>query len=101
MTKGTQPKTQKNLPTKPSVGASAPSPSAGALRAARHFLALGLLTTPIHAAEIIDRETGVAELLEAAKRLVTIYRHAYEISGGTGSLPELKPLEHAIAKVEQ
>ncbi len=94
MTKDTQ-------PTKPSAVASAPSPSAGALRAARHFIALGLLTTPIYAAEISDRETGVAELLEAAKRLVTIYRHAYEITGGTGSLPELKPLEHAIAIVEQ
>ena len=81
MTKGTQPKTQKNLPTKPSVGASAPSPSAGALRAARHFIALGLLTTPIHAAEIIDRETGVAELLEAAKNMLDPNRSPITAAG--------------------
>ena len=94
MTKGTQPKTQKNLPTKPSVGASAPSPSAGALRAARHFIALGLLTTPIHAAEIIDRETDVAsfsELLEAAKNMLDPNRSPITAAGR---------LQQAITKCE-
>ncbi len=80
-----QPKTQKNLPTKP----SAPSP--GALRAARHFIALGLLTTPIHAAEIIDRETGVAELLEAAKNMLDPNRSPITAAGR---------LQQAITKCE-
>lgn len=96
MTKGTQSKTQKNLPTKPSVGASAPSPSAGALRAARHFIALGLLTTPIHAAEIIDRETGVAELLEAAKQVLADLSDEEVPDADT-----VEMLEHAIAKCER
>ncbi len=100
MTKGTQSKTQKNLPTKPSVGASAPSPSAGALRAARHFIALGLLTTPIHAAEIIDRETGVAELLEAAKfALTTLDYYDQQAEFGFHG-PLRKKLKQAIAKCE-
>ncbi len=91
-----QPKTQKNLQTKPSVGASAPSPSAGALRAARHFIALGLLTTPIHAAEIIDRETGIAELLATAKQVMAELSDEEVPDADT-----VERLEQAIAKVEQ
>ncbi len=77
-------------PTKPS------EPSAGALRAARHFIALGLLTTPIYAAEIIDRETGMAELLESAKQVMA------DLSDQeVPDVDTVEMLDHAIAKVEQ
>ena len=79
--------TQKNLPTKP---------SAGALRAARHFIALGLLTTPIYAADIIDRETGVAELLATAKQVTDDLSDEEVPDADT-----VERLEQAIAKVEQ
>ena len=78
-------------PTKPSAGASA-----GALRAARHFIALGLLTTPIYAAEIIDRETALTELLEAAKQVLADLSDEEVPDADT-----VKMLEQAITKVEQ
>ena len=78
-------------PTKPSAGASA-----GALRAARHFIALGLLTTPIYAAEIIDRETALTELLEAAKQVLADLSDEEVPDADT-----VERLEQAIAKYER
>ena len=78
-------------PTKPSAGASA-----GALRAARHFIALGLLTTPIYAAEIIDRETALTELLKAAKQVMADLSDEEVPDADT-----VEMLEQAITKVEQ
>jgi len=82
---------------------SNPKVSAGALRAAREILESIIVFTSepasstqleeatSGAAEIIDRETGVAELLEAAKEYVRY---------SSGQLWELKRLEQAIAKCE-
>ncbi len=91
-----QPKTQKNLPTKP----SAPSP--GALRAANALAGLATNTSAnIHSvALIIDRETGVAELLEAAKfALTTLDYYDQQAEFGFHG-PLRKKLKQAIAKCE-
>ena len=74
--------------------------SAGALRAAGAIFAYMLPKDQLddkvcyYLAEIIDRETGVAELLEAAKYVVDSF--------GERLLGEpLKRLEQAIAKIER
>ena len=77
-------------PTKPSP------PSAGALRAAREIIDWYSPGTPdtsdYIAAEIIDRETGLAELLEAAKAILDPCSAPITAAG---------KLQHAIRKVEQ
>ena len=90
-------------PTKPSAGASP-----GALRAARKIAERTLRTlqgwdeqTWVDiAAEIIDRETGVAELLEAAKfALTTLDYYDQQAEFGFHG-PLRKKLKQAIAKCE-
>ncbi len=93
-----QPKTQKNLPTKP----SAPSP--GALRAANALAGLATNTSAnIHSvALIIDREMGAvglqafAELLEAAKQVMADLSDEEVPDTDT-----VEMLEQAITKAEQ
>ena len=90
-----QPKTQKNLPTKPSVGA---------LRAANALAGLATNTSAnIHSvALIIDREMGAvglqafAELLEAAKQVLADLSDEEVPDADT-----VEMLEHAIAKCER
>ena len=95
MTKGTQPKTQKNFPTKP---------SAAALRAANALAGLATNTSAnIHSvALIIDREMGAvglqafAELLEAAKQVLADLSDEEVPDADT-----VEMLEQAIAKAER
>ncbi len=89
MTKGTQPKTQKNLPTKP---------SARALRAANALAGLATNTSAnIHSvALIIDREMAQTELLEAAKQVMADLSDEEVPDADT-----VEMLEQAIAKAER
>ncbi len=79
--------------------------SAGALRAARmlnlvRYPDTSRMLTEKRAAQIIDRETGLAELLDAA-----IKAHSYLQGVRTGSQWDeanvVERLQQAIAKVEQ
>jgi hypothetical protein len=77
-------------------------PSAGALRAAKaigtalHTHDVGTFYAFDGMAKIIDRETGVAELLEAAKVALQYFRGKHENADASAS-----KLQQAIAKAEQ
>jgi hypothetical protein len=79
-------------------------PSTGALRAAREIWQRGEhdnLFTIYKAALLIDRETGVGELLEAAKdahALLEMFAHGRGLDPREASTK--KRLEQAIAKCE-
>ncbi len=85
--------TQKNLPTKPSAGASA-----GALRAANALAGLATNTSAnIHSvALIIDREMAQTELLESAKQVLADLSDEEVPDADT-----VEMLEQAIAKAER
>jgi hypothetical protein len=70
-----------------------PKVSAGALKAAREILD----TDHQRAARIIDRETGVAALLEAAKNVSSFFVYLESIRG-EGARDSLNRLRQAIAK---
>ena len=81
-------------------------PSAGALRAAKIIAELVIAGKPKYSpplltdtnilAEMLDEETGVAELLEAAKQVLADLSDEEVPDADT-----VEMLEHAIAKVEQ
>ena len=76
-------------------------PSAGALRAAKSIIANAYGLSLAVCAEIIDRETGVAELLEAAKEYEQFANRSPWESKPFDHDVWLKRLEHAIAKCER
>jgi hypothetical protein len=73
-------------------------PSAGALRAARAISGYRSLD---YIAEIIDRETGMAELLEAAKHADEWFKWFFDGQSANRPTKTWDELKQAIAKCER